>query len=459
MAKGPLVHCITNAVTAPFVADCVAAVGGRPIMAEDPADCADLAKVADGLCINLGQLNAQKREAILASLKHRGDRPWVLDPVGAGALQSRLKFAQQLLEFKPTIIRGNASEVYALATGKASGSGTDSEVLDIDWDQLLGTLPASTTVVTQGFIQKRAVGDRVFSKDNGFSIGVTGLGSSHMGVLPGFGCALSAVCATMNAAQAPVELFSRISRRLDGWNIAEFRAAFVQALFKSVNRRRVVDFLRLYLVAGPQDHQDLPRLLSHVLKAGVTMFQYRPKGLEYEDAVKRGLELHQICKDFDVPFIVNDSIDMALELGADGVHLGQSDGTPRRARKILGPEAIIGVSANMDEHFRKAGTWSHRLNLFDYAGIGPFAATKTKLSDVDPLGRGGIDKFRYEWGDKPKVAIGGIDEGNALDALSSGVDGIAVVSAITKADDPAAATRNLAALVQSHFQPKGWTYD
>ena len=116
---GPLVHCITNAVTAPFVADCVAAVGGRPIMAEDPDDCAALAQVADGLCINLGQLTQSKQQAILASLQNRGDKPWTLDPVGVGALPSRLEFAQQILKFKPHLIRGNASEIYALATDSA----------------------------------------------------------------------------------------------------------------------------------------------------------------------------------------------------------------------------------------------------------------------------------------------------------------------------------------------------
>ncbi len=452
MVKGPLVHCITNAVTAPFVADCVAAVGGRPIMAEDPADCADLAKVADGLCINLGQLNEHKREAILASLKNRGDRPWVLDPVGVGALPSRLEFAQRLLEFKPRIIRGNASEVYALATGQPSGSGIDSSRVGLtrrQWFELAAALPAQEVAVTDIKLSKISR-DAVYDPD-----GVRQFegGSPIMGKFPGFGCALSAVCAAWGQASMPFKLFSNVGQQLSTSTYGGFRADFLSEIARQSRAQKVRDMLRLYFVAGPQDHPKLDELLAQAIESGITCFQHRDKtqSLSEKKRYKHTLKVAQLSS---VPWMQNDDLGKALSFGSDGLHLGQSDGDPKQAREQLGPDAIIGLSVSKPEHWAK-----YDPRYVDYVGIGPFAATQTKPDARQPLGAEGIRQLRQGYEHVPSVAIGGIDEMNAREALSSGVDGIAVVSAIAKADDPAAATRNLAALVQSHFQTKGWIDD
>ena len=442
MPKGPLVHCITNAVTAPFVADCVAAVGGRPIMAEDPADCAELAKVADGLCINLGQLTEQKREAILASLNNRGDRPWVLDPVGVGALPSRLEFAQSLLKFKPTIIRGNASEIYALATGKRSGSGIDQGNMEqVDWAALASRLPAKEVIITQA---PTAEGDR--RQDIGFAPDphwFTG-GVPLMGRLAGFGCAQSAVAATLNSGINAAGLFSLAYWKLWDQPLGTFRAAFLNMLHTADRAERAENMLPLYFVAGPQDCADLPKVLAAALAGGITAFQYRPKNVDHETRLRLGHELRALCREAQVPFIANDDVELALALDADGVHLGQGDGDPQRARWQLGDKAIIGLSVSEPDHW---GAFDPL--VVDYVGLGPFAPTSTKPDARKALGPEGL--ARLVKSDVPSVAIGGISHANAGEALATHVDGLAVVSAIAGAADPELAARNLFALVQSHF--------
>ena len=461
-AQGPLIHCITNAVTAAFVADCVAAVGGRPMMAEDSADCSDLAKVADGLCINLGQLTEQKRAAILASLSNRGDRPWVLDPVGVDTLPSRLAFARQILAFKPTIIRGNAHEVQALAGGKAQGSGSDGDrqgqekMRRRDWFELAKTLPAREVVATNIQLTPQCR-DAAYTADGEF--GASG-GHGYMDRLPGFGCALSAVCAALGQSNATLETYNSAGRLAGTASLGDFRAAFLSQLSREQRRKSIRDLLRLYLVVGPQDLESQDsRALKDLVKAacanGITALQYRPKGLAPRAAYRRGLELLGLVQGLrpQLPVFGNDDWRLGARFGGN-LHLGQTDGDVREARRLLGPEAIIGLSVSDPSHW---GQYDPR--AVDYVGIGPFAATQTKPDVRKPLGAAGIRKLRQGYEDVPAVAIGGIDAGNALEALGSGVDGIAVVSAIAKAPDPAAVTRTLAALVQSHFVPKGWTGD
>ena len=127
--------------------------------------------------------------------------------------------------------------------------------------------------------------------------------------------------------------------------------------------------------------------------------------------------------------IWNDDINKAQ--GHTGVHLGQGDSDPKEAREKLGPHAIIGLSISQPEHWAKYDT-----RYVDYVGIGPFATTQTKPDARQPLGVEGIRALRQGYEHVPAVAIGGITEANAKEALSAGVDGIAMVSAITAAKHP-----------------------
>ena len=141
----------------------------------------------------------------------------------------------------------------------------------------------------------------------------------------------------------------------------------------------------------------------------------------------------------DVPLIVNDRVEVARAAGADGVHLGQDDLDAARARAILGPDRLIGVSAGTAAEAARVDKASA-----DYAGIGSVYATPTKPDAGAPIGIAGLGALAAALAPLPAVAIGGIGAGNAAEVMASGVaDGIAVVSAICGAPDPEAAARAL----------------
>ncbi len=126
-AQRPLVHCITNAVTVNFVANTLLAVGASPAMVDVPGEAGPMAEVASAVLINIGTPAADQRVAMLEAAEAcaRTGRPWVLDPVAVGVLPVRTALARRLLELRPTVIRGNASEIRALAGAGAGGRGVD----------------------------------------------------------------------------------------------------------------------------------------------------------------------------------------------------------------------------------------------------------------------------------------------------------------------------------------------
>lgn len=198
--------------------------------------------------------------------------------------------------------------------------------------------------------------------------------------------------------------------------------------------------LSLYLVT---DHRlGLDRLLE-VTKAaiagGVTMVQLRNPDLDGGELLDQALALKALLAGTGVPFLINDRVDVAHAARVDGVHVGQTDLPPAAARAILGPDAIIGLSAVTAAEMAAIDPAA-----VDYVGIGPFAATDTKADAGSALGIEGTRTSR-DLAPVPSVAIGGIGEDNAADVAASGVDGIAVVSAISATADPKAAAERLRA--------------
>ncbi len=198
----------------------------------------------------------------------------------------------------------------------------------------------------------------------------------------------------------------------------------------------------LYMVtdrklAGARGLADIVR---EAIAGGVTLIQLREKALPRAVFVREAHALAEVCHAQGVPLIVNDSIDVALEAGADGVHLGQSDEPPAKARARLGPNAIIGLSI---EDLTQAQVAS-ALDI-DYLAASPVFATPTKTDTAPPLGLEGLRAIR-QLCDKPLVAIGGINLSNALTVLQAGADGIAVVSALMAATDPRQAARSFSNL-------------
>ena len=208
--------------------------------------------------------------------------------------------------------------------------------------------------------------------------------------------------------------------------------------------------LRLYLVFGPQDlapDQSALDLLEEAVAGGVTCIQWRDKSEIAQAPIPRRLEavepLYQRAKALKVPFLVNDDVELAQALRADGVHLGQDDMDPSLARQLLGADAIIGWSVGTAvERARLDDLLIEDPHVIDYIGVGPAFPTGTKSDAGDALGATGIaaiiDGFSL-----PVVAIGGINEKNCALLETENLAGIAVVSAITRQSDPKAAAQQL----------------
>jgi thiamine-phosphate pyrophosphorylase len=159
-------------------------------------------------------------------------------------------------------------------------------------------------------------------------------------------------------------------------------------------------------------------------EGGATLIQLREKGLSSRQFYQEAQEALQAARERGLKIIINDRVDIALALSADGVHLGQEDLPPEAARRLLGSDAIIGVSTHNSEQARMAAEMA-----IDYVAIGPIFATPTKRGSSDsPIGFEGLRLARRAVGNKPLVAIGGITAGNSRKVLGSGADAIAMIS-------------------------------
>ena len=197
--------------------------------------------------------------------------------------------------------------------------------------------------------------------------------------------------------------------------------------------------LGLYVVTdgGLARGRPLVEIVAAAIRGGADAVQLRGKEAPAREQLALGRELRALTREAGILFIVNDRADLAVALDADGVHVGQDDLPPDIARRIVGAERIVGVSAGtLDEALaaRDAGA--------DYLGVGPIYATATKPDAGAATGTGLIAAIKGRV-DLPVVGIGGINRENAAAVLAAGADGVAVVSAVVAADDPAAAAREL----------------
>ena len=176
-------------------------------------------------------------------------------------------------------------------------------------------------------------------------------------------------------------------------------------------------------------------------EGGADVVQLRMKGASKEDMLRDALKIKEIADDYNRFFIVNDSVEVALESGADGVHLGQSDMPLEEAIDILGHRAIIGISANTVEKAVEAEQGGA-----SYVGVGAIFKTSTKPDATQGIGLDAIFKIRQAV-DIPIVAIGGINQGNIQEVIRAGADSAAVVSAVVFKDDVVKATLDLRDLI------------
>ncbi len=202
--------------------------------------------------------------------------------------------------------------------------------------------------------------------------------------------------------------------------------------------------LSLYLVTDSSlsRGRSLEDIVIQAAAGGTTIVQLREKELPTGDFIAVARRLKKALQPYNIPLIINDRVDVALAVDAEGVHIGQSDISYEDARALLGPDKIIGLSVENHEEVLLA----NQLDV-DYIGISPLHSTPTKTDTALPFGIEGctraVNASRH-----PSVAIGGINLGNIAQTMSCGVDGVAVVSAIVSADDPQQASADLRQAVE-----------
>ncbi len=199
--------------------------------------------------------------------------------------------------------------------------------------------------------------------------------------------------------------------------------------------------LSLYLVtdAAMCSERGLIETVLAAIDGGVTMVQLRDKQANDDELYQTVCALKEAIAR-RVPLVLNDRIQIAKKAKVDGVHLGQDDMSITEARLLLGADVWLGLSINTMEELQSAH--ANYLTQLDYFGIGPVFATMTKRNHATPIGIEGLSKL-VAASQLPTVAIGGIDQSNAAQIYGSGCDGIAVVSAICKAQDPKTAAKTL----------------
>ena len=178
------------------------------------------------------------------------------------------------------------------------------------------------------------------------------------------------------------------------------------------------------------------------IRGGVSCIQLREKMCSTREFIDESLAIRSLLARHGIPLIINDRVDVALAVKADGIHLGQKDMPCRMARQIIPESMIVGISVeSLDDAIaaQKDGA--------DYLGVSPIYPTPTKTDTAQPLGLEGLRSIRSEV-DLPLVGIGGLNADNVEAVIHNGADGVAVVSAIVAADDPEAATRDLIEIVR-----------
>lgn len=196
----------------------------------------------------------------------------------------------------------------------------------------------------------------------------------------------------------------------------------------------IKQLLRKYFIMGSQNciERTPEVILKEAIEGGITLFQFREKGknsLVGEHKLALGKRLRQICKQHNIPFIVNDDIELVEQLKSDGIHVGQEDLPVEEIRQRF-PDLLIGLSISNEKELANSN-----LKVVDYVGAGPVFPTNTKEDAKNAVGLDWIRTLRSKHPELPIVGIGGITKANAKHVIEAGADGVAVISAITLAEN------------------------
>jgi thiamine-phosphate pyrophosphorylase len=227
--------------------------------------------------------------------------------------------------------------------------------------------------------------------------------------------------------------------------VRAFFLTFRNELINIMNKQKI-DYT-LYLVTDRDiAKRPLEKIVQEAVAGGVTCVQLREKYIDTRKFIEEAITIKKILEGLNVPLIINDRIDIALAVNAEGVHLGQSDMPLEMARNICGDEMIIGISAESVEDAAAA-----ERNGANYVAVSPVFSTPTKTNTAIPLGLDGIRKIKNAV-KIPVIGIGGINHSNAGLVIQNGADGVAVVSAIMGASDAEEAARGLRKILLKYKQ-------
>ena len=204
--------------------------------------------------------------------------------------------------------------------------------------------------------------------------------------------------------------------------------------------RKSFSSLELYVIVDEDllGSADTPPVLDNVIRGGANAIQFRAKRLSRRQYYEKAAFLLPITRRADIPFFVNDHLDIALALSADGIHLGQNDLPCAAARRLIPRNMILGISTHSIEQADRAVR-----DGADYVAIGPVFPTTSKDDPEPVVGTDMVRTVKDTVGAVPLIAIGGINAGNVSSVIRSGADGVAVASAVILADDPCVAAREL----------------
>jgi thiamine-phosphate pyrophosphorylase len=211
-------------------------------------------------------------------------------------------------------------------------------------------------------------------------------------------------------------------------------------------------YQKLMLVTHRQQTplQEYLTFIERCARSGITALQLREKDAPLPFLLEFGERLKEILAPFNIPLIVNDNVDLAQQLDAEGVHVGQSDGDPLHAREVLGPDKIIGLSIEHREELMAANKLEGRL----YVAASSVFPTQNKHNIKTIWGISGLQTL-VQTSKHPVMAIGGVNDTNVVDILNTGAAGIAVIGIIHDAPHPETITRKLRSILDQHLNPEG----
>ena len=456
--KKPLIEQVTNYVTINDCANVTLAIGASPVMGDGFEEVDQMTMISDALVINYGVINGASLKTMIKAGKtaNKHNIGIVLDPVGVGATQFRNEAIVDLLtQVHPTIIKGNASEIMSLSGMNTQSKGVDSSAdsleaidaaLKVARDhRCVCAVTGRIDIITDGRYTVKIYNESdLLSYITGTGCMITSLAASFLG--GGASPLVSAVGGILAMSIAGEEAAIRENEENNG--IASYREDVMNNIYKfnqysirdlaNIEVEKVEYKYPLYLVTDEKacKGKDFYESVEASIRGGAKIVQLREKNMDTRDFFKRALKLKEICHKHGVDFVINDRLDIAIAVDADGVHLGQSDMPIEKAKEILGHKKIIGISAKNMEEALEAQKYGA-----DYIGVGAIFATDTKkdsgLIDLETL-KDMTDQINI-----PVLAIGGIGLGKLGYLKDTGIDGICVISDILGSDDPEKRTREL----------------